>query len=311
MVWDLLSFGSLQNHDLLDELFVSGFEKEIKSCVSNIGGPAKACLLLNMKHTRLKEWLSGRRPIPLSFLISLAKLGGRFKQVKVMFDSRDIALGCRYSNHKVKIPKAITEQLSYIVGVILGDGCLAGKKEKKQNWAVITCFDNEAHCKLFCDYVHAIFGITAKKRYPGRGYIEVAIYSKVVYWFLNEFFEIKDGVKHDSIRVPNVLKTKGKAIIAALIRGLFDSDGTIVPSRKTVSFSSTSKKIVEELKPIMEGFGIYGGIYCWVKKGGFKPLYSLRFYSKKYVLAFKNRIGFAHPAKKEKLKRLCSTFYSN
>ena len=303
------SFYNLQKHGLLDEFFVSGFEKETKNCVARIGGPAKACLLLNIKYSRLKEWISGRRPIPLSFLIKLSKIGRRVRQIGTVFDSREILLGCRYSNQKIRLPKKTTESLAYIIGVILGDGCLAGRKtNKKQDWKIIVCFDNENHCNLFCDYFYKIFGILPKKHDYGRGYIEADINSKVIYWFLIEFFEIKHGIKHDSIKVPSILKWQKRTVIAYFIRGLFDSDGTVVPSNKKVAFASTSKTIIGELKQILSDFGIYCSYSCWVKKGGFKPLYSLQICSKKSISAFKNSIGFSHPSKEKKLKRLCNTF---
>jgi hypothetical protein len=166
-------------------------------------------------------------------------------------------------------------------------------------------FDNKEHCALFCGCFSEIFGIQPKV-YPIENYFEATVNSKVVHWFFNEFLKVKDGVKNDSICFPPVMPTENNPIITALIRGLFDSDGTVIPSNKTVSFSSTSRKIVEEIYDKAMELGIIGSITCWVKKGGFKPLYTFRVFRKSF-LKFEELIGFWHPAKKQKLKRLCNT----
>jgi intein/homing endonuclease len=303
-----LSILNPKDSALLSEIYVSGTEEAIKEAINYIGGPIKTSKAAGVKYTRLKEWSSGRRPIPISFLKYLTESSENPGRTESRINSNDIYLSCRYSPHKVKFPRQVTKELAYIVGVILGDGSLSGKNSNERgNWKIAVCFDNEKHCKIYRRYMKRVFGINPKYYWTKKGYFECSIASKALHWFFQQFFEIKNGVKHDSIIVPSVVKAQSAGIVSWFIQGLFDTDGTIVPSRKTITFASTSEKIVQQLELLLKEFGITSYSNKWIKKGGFKALYSVRLHSRKSVLAFAENIGFQHPEKRKRLKKLCNS----
>jgi DNA-binding transcriptional regulator YdaS (Cro superfamily) len=120
----LLCINELEKHSSLGKIFVSGLEKENKFLISKLGGPIKASKLLGVKYSRLKEWLNGRRPIPLSFLITAARLSDSVTEIEKAMQKENLFFNCRYSPQMIKLPKIMTVKLAYITGVILGDGCL-------------------------------------------------------------------------------------------------------------------------------------------------------------------------------------------
>ena len=101
------------------------------------------------------------------------------------------------------------------------------------------------------------------------------------------------------------MKNKDKEIIP-LIQGLFDSDGTVIPKRGTIKFSSTSKKIISEVILILEKFDIHAKQYKWLKNSKSKMLYEAVIKQKKSILKFDEVIGFQHPKKEKRLKTLCN-----
>lgn len=294
---------------ILEQIYVSGTSDAVKEVIAELCGLAKASKRLAVKYSRLKEWVSGRRPIPIFFLKNIIELSNKQGQIIRRVNLGNIYISCKYSPHKIKFPKEVTKELAYIVGIILGDGCLAGDKNNSRgNWTIAVCFDNEKHCKLYRNYFNAVFGINPKYYWTNKGYYDCYIASKALHWFFQCFFEIKNGIKNDSILIPSRVY-KDQNILSHLVEGLFDSDGTVVPSRRTVKFASTSKAIVQQLEMIFKEWDIPCHSYVWTKKGGFKPLYSICINSKKGILAFADKVGFQHPAKKEKLKNLCEAIY--
>ena len=293
---------------LLEEIYVSRLEKLIKSEVESLGGPTKTCELLDVKYTHLKEWLSGRRPISIFLLKEILKLGRNKEKADKFIATKNYYLSCRYSPHKIKFPKEITKELAYIVGIILGDGTLKGEAgNKRGDWTIGAYFDNEEHCKLYVKYFNKVFETTPKYRLTKSCCLACSIASKALFWFLQKFFEIKNGYKHDSIIIPKLIEYQNEEVLSWFIQGLFDSDGTVIPSTKTIKLASTSQKIIQQTKKHFDEFGIASNCYKWNKKGNFKTLHTLRVCSKKSIATFANKIGFQHPIKKEKLKNLCNS----
>ncbi|MBI2597634.1 MAG: hypothetical protein HYW50_00375 [Candidatus Diapherotrites archaeon] len=178
---------------LNDGIYVHGLNKEIKEIITELGGPIKVSKLLNIKYTQLKEWPIGRKPISLEKLLELINLLDNENQVKVRqnINSADISLSARYSWRLVKFPKILSEDLAYVVGLVLGDGTLAGdKSNKKGNWVIGVFFDNKKHRDLYDVLIHKEFGVTSKHYQKNETCFTSYFCSKAVHWFLRSYFGV-------------------------------------------------------------------------------------------------------------------------
>jgi len=304
-----ISLFDVKGNWLSDKVCIWNIKEQVNKSVWKLGGPAKVSKLMGVKKSRLKEWHLGRKPIPLSKLNELLFLidNNLRKDTVNEINSKQIYLKCQYSSHTVKFPENLTPELSYLIGLLLGDGSLAGNSlNKTGNWNVSVYFDEMNHLKIYKKILEDIFEVKVKI-YVKNGACYCAYFaSKAVHWFLRNFFDLHNGYKADKIEIPKrITETKNADLIASCIRGLFDSDGTVIVKRKVVSFSSTSEKIVNQVIFWLGKFGIATKKYKWLKSKKYKMLFTAKIGSKSNILRFSQAIGFSHPEKKKKLYKIC------
>jgi len=296
---------------LADEICIWNIKDEINKAVWSLGGPAKASELMNVKYSRLKEWHLGRKPIPFSKLNELLQLIDKnLKQELVeKIDSKQIYLKCQYSTHIIKFPNEITPELAYLIGLLLGDGYLAGNSiNAKGNWGVSAFFDNKKHLEIYKKHFEELFGVKTKISIPQGNYFVSYFASKAIHWYLRTFFDLCNGYKAHKIKIPEkIAKTNNPLLIASCIRGLFDSDGTLVVKGREVKFSSTSETIVNQLIFWLQKMGIKANKYNWLKNEKSKMLFTATVGSKRGVVKFADLIDFNHPEKKKKLYKICDS----
>ncbi|MBU2100636.1 hypothetical protein KKB11_05375 [Candidatus Micrarchaeota archaeon] len=294
---------------LSDKVCIWNIKEQVNKAVWDLGGPAKASKLMAVKNSRLKEWHLGRNPIPLSKLNELLLLiGENLKQeLTKEINSKQIYLKCQYSNHTIQFPYNLTSELSYVIGLLLGDGSLAGNSlNKTGNWGISVYFDKINHLKIYKKIIEDIFKVKVKI-YVQKGTCYCAYFaSKAAHWFLRSFFGLHNGYKADKIEIPEIItETKNTDLIASCIRGLFDSDGTVIVKNKVISFSSTSEKIVNQVIFWLDEFGIVSKKSKWLKDKKYKMLFTAGIRGKNNISKFSEVIGFSHPDKKKRLFKIC------
>lgn len=302
-----LSIFAKESFPISDEIYLSGIKDELKEIVLFFDGLNKFCQFFKLKYSRVKEWVSGRKPIPLSELKRVLSFLPKktVKRLRFQIDSKDFILSCRYSPQKILFPEIVSLELAYLVGLVLGDGSLRGESlNKSGNWGVLVFFDNLEHSNYYSKIVFGLFGIKTKTFFKDGCYCNY-FHSKVVHWFLRNFFEIKNGLKCDKIIIPQIIaNSNNKQLISACLMGLFDSDGTVVVSNKNAKFASTSRQIVEQTQYFLKIFGIKSKFSVWNKNEKSKPLYTVAISGKEDILRFACTIGFKHPVKSEKLGQI-------
>ena len=256
--------------------------------------------------TCFKEWVIGRAPIPLGKLESIIRCCDDAFQAKIKtkIDSMELRLSCKYSAHKVAFPRFVSKDLAYAVGLILGDGTLAGNTRNADgNWLIAVYFDNVDHLNDFDEIVKKEFGINPIHNKPDGNCHDSYFCSKVVHWFFRTYFGMSNGFKANKILAPPVIfESTDKTVQVAFLQGLFDSDGTIT-RRGYVQYASTSETMVKQVQSMLLGFEITNYTSKWLKNEKVLPLYSVVIASKQSVLRFSKLIGFRHPLKKERLAK--------
>ncbi|MAG39624.1 hypothetical protein CMI41_01500 [Candidatus Pacearchaeota archaeon] len=195
-------------------------------------------------------WRNKERPIPLSVVVALCKdLNLKFLEIQ----SFSIKGG-----NLIKFPKFFNEELSYFLGIILGDGCLIHqKREKRNSWCVQVTSSSLEKINFLESLVKSLFGADAV-HYSVRTYYQMYIFSKPLVMLLAELYELPVGLKYDTIKVPEIVK-KNNIWKRAFIKGVFECDGNIYKHRSgiAVQLRQKSKSFLDEIRLIGADLGIF------------------------------------------------------
>ena len=298
-----LSILANSSTQLEDEIYIHGLKDIIKLIFKENGGVTKISKKLERKPSAIKEWGIGRRPISIRDLKELLKISEikNIDNLKNQIDKKEKWMSCKYSWRKLKFPNALTEDLAYIVGLILGDGSLAGNQSnKKGNWSISAFFDNKDHRAYFDKLIKKELGFYPKHFLTDKNYHLSCFCSKAAHYLFRNFFEIPNGYKSSIIIAPKIIVNASVGIQSAFIRGLFDSDGTFTSNE--VRYSTTSKKMAEQMHELLDLQGIKSSTCTWQKKGPYKLLYTIYIRSKQGKEEYYKKVGFEHPNKKLLLK---------
>jgi len=227
-------------------------------------------------------------------------------------------------NNKVKLmggknffeQKPSTE-LSYLLGVMFGDGCLSINAKKCEYRIRLEAIDKD-FVKRFAESLSKLLG--KENAYPicktKRGMYSAESRSKDLYYFLKQIKENFSNIKIYTEEFP-----------AEFIRGLADSEGCpgISAKRKfgvsIIVAVSTNLALLEFTYSLLKRFEINSKIRRCRKKGETdsiinnrpitrtKDLYSLTISKKKDVLKFSESIGFYIERKQKKLKEAAKLMF--
>lgn len=154
--------------------------------------------------------------------------------------------GDRMRFHLGKIDE-ITEDMAYFFGLYIAEGCAMSNIER--NYVIITCGD---------DISSAFDRIGVK--YECRDGIHYRTDSKALCQLLKYVgFDLTRHAKQKII--PDRLMRMSKKCVAAMLRGMFDGDGCSEKKRKRISYTSTSKRLIDQVRILLANFGILSNVY--------------------------------------------------
>jgi len=195
----------------------------------------------------------------------------------------------------------ITKDLSYIFGMYLAEGSnykvLNNQNEQVGNHLTITCGDDISNIFESIEL--------SSKSYDNMHY---NISSKSFGLFL-EYVGFNLDLKAKEKHIPDRLLQMSKENIASMLSGLFDGDGYSRSDRGTIGISLSSKRLIEQIRILLNNFGIITDYY----EGTSLPTEKVKVESKYYRIEINGRysnifydeIGFGFERKqnnKEKLK---------
>ncbi len=167
-------------------------------------------------------------------------------------------------------------------------------------------FDNFEHATHYIETMASLFGVSGSISKKGnKNCYEAGFGSIVVHWFFRSYLEFHTGYKAHKIEIPKrILEAEDFTLINACLRGLFDSDGTIIPINKEVKLASVSQKIIDQTAQLLQeqGMKVYRG--NWLKDSKYRILYDVRTHGIQTLLIYSRLIGFDHPLKQKKLYNL-------
>lgn len=217
---------------------------------------------------------------------------------------------------KVKVVKALTPDLAYLLGVIYADGSLRNidltfEQENRYRWEINITDETTQNLSFLILLLEEIFGIrtNVKKVYGGRWH-RILFQSMILWRILHELFEMPQGYKKGRLKIPYLIKKSPFDIKKQFVIGFFDGDGGCSKDEKTrtpiVAVSQSSKGILEEFDLILREKGLFFKMYK-KSSNGF-DYYVLETKKRDQIKKFQEFFGFRDHLKKERLQKLIENF---
>lgn len=214
------------------------------------------------------------------------------------------------------MPKELTPDLSYWMGLLLGDGCVSVSKNKRkqrvdfvsEDQDLLDAFENNLR-KYFCvDKEEKIDRMNRR-----NNTWEIQYFCKKLAQYLLKCGFTKT-IALDK-KIPNILKKASKDNLIACLQGLYDTDGCFYVQKNKgaeITFNTSSKQLAKEVQAILlnlgivSNFGISNKVCAKQLPQGNKlskcsEAYKIRITGQTFIKRFNDIVGFRCLRKKEKL----------
>lgn len=219
---------------------------------------------------------------------------GTNTKVNVDMDSWINSLSKQSSSHlKIReLPSYIDEDISLLIGYLIGDGCLT-----LDNSILFSNADKDILNNFYRIFKDKFNARIIKKTGNNVDYV---ISDK----YLRKYFEYIGLGYEDAFNkeIPKIILESPKNIISKFIRGLFDTDGGI--SNSYLEYCTASEKMSKQIQIILLNFGIVSTRKIKFNKKFKTYSYRIMIYGKNIEL-YKDFIGFSCERKQEQLIKLC------
>lgn len=217
--------------------------------------------------------------------------------------------GVKFGRIKIKknnIPNdlILNENLSYIFGVLCGDGCISYNKKLRRYQIILAATDKEFVDK-FRNILENYFKISATNEFRKsrnknwRDQYVARLCSKEACDFILSF----GGFGKAQWQIPEFIKSGESKIKSTFVSGFFDSEGEIDRKTGRVGATSMNFKGLKEVQDLLTSLEIRSTI---IKKKDSRPntsqKYVLRIHDKNSIFLFYNLISFTIERKQKVLK---------
>nr|WP_145401478.1 LAGLIDADG family homing endonuclease [Paenibacillus xylanexedens] len=210
----------------------------------------------------------------------------------------ELSIGSRWKVEKCacNIPQILDEELSLILGYLVGDGCMT-----RHNSIMFSSKDNDM-IERFTNYFQNVLGRPVVKKND----IDYLINGSYVRHLFKLLGLEQVNAYHKSI--PKIILESTKKNVSAFIRGLFDTDGGI--SNSYIEYCTASEKLSKQVQTTLLNFGIVSTRTRKYNKKFNTYAYTLCIFGKN-VDIFNKEIGFSCLRKQEKLNDICNNIKRN
>ena len=265
---------------------------------------------LGISESSYRQYIQEKAHPPLWFLNNLKlldpKILTKLEKVNLKFTAR---------NQIVTLPKKLSKDLAYFIGYLHGDGFLGSDKKT-------IGFSDEYKSQLIkinniCFKLFNKKGKIRKVKSPigKKGSYHLELRQNVINSFLHKVFRIPRGVKNQ-LEIPKTI-IKNKTFLKFYLIGLYDADGTLPknPEKAKQNFVDVgvkSKNLMCQVKSSLKKFQIntlklYPRKTKSIAGKKFKKpsiIWELRIRRKSEIIRFLKEIGFNHPIKNKRMKKL-------
>lgn len=180
------------------------------------------------------------------------------------------------------------------LGVLIGDGFIGSYPGRMIQITGNKINDKEYYQNYLIPLIKRIFNAKINF-YERRNCLRLTIYSKEIFTTIKATFDFPVGKKGDIAIPKNMLESDECKL--RLIRGLFDTDGSISLQRKkypVIAIITTSKILALQIQEILNQFDFRAYI-CKSTQKGFKDAFRVTIFGKQKVLKWKSLIGSSNP----------------
>jgi ribonucleoside-diphosphate reductase alpha chain len=192
---------------------------------------------------------------------------------------------------KCNTPKILTEELSLVLGYLVGDGTIT-----QDNFIIFTNNDDDI-LNNFKSFIETNIGLQVRKRTE----IDYIVNGQYFREYLNQIGLHK--VDAFNKEIPKCILEAPKNIVSAFIKGLFDTDGGI--SGSYLEFCTASEKMSKQIQTVLLNFGIISTRSMKFNKKYKTDSYIIKIYGKNIDIFF-NEIGFSCKRKQDLLIEICN-----
>ena len=298
-------------------LCLSGVEAQIELLYQGIREAHKGSMRRVLSERGLLaiyNWKEGRYAIPIYRVQEIVSLWAEVTQasrsqemewMQKVFDASKF-LTAQKSPQKIILPKLMTEELAYLLGLLYADGALTDPFLAQRNkgrfvYEISVTDASREHITKVCERLLAVFGVrtSVKAVYSGRWY-RVLFASTALHRLLHCVFEMPYGKKKGKLSLPDLIRLGPVWARRAFVRGFFDGDGFCSVWEDTycqyiVSASQADRKILRDLQQVLVGDLIRSTIKKQTRDG--YTWFSLSIRDKPSIRRYARFYGFDHPEK--------------
>ena len=192
---------------------------------------------------------------------------------------------------KCNTPNVLTEELSLILGYLVGDGTVT-----RDNIIIFSSKDDDMISR-YSSFMNNI-GLDVTKRDKSVDYVTYGKYHR-------EYFRQIGLNKVDAFEkeIPKCILSAPKKMVSAFMRGLFDTDGCV--DKGYITFCTASEKLSKQVQTVLLNFGIICKREKTFNKRYNTYAYRLFIYGHNVEL-YMREIGFSCARKQEKLINICN-----
>ena len=207
----------------------------------------------------------------------------------------------------LKLPTTYSEELAEETGIHIGDGGMGFHISKgKHNWHYTYCchnIDDKEYCKYVKRLIKKLYNldpINDKKRNSNTKILRYTRKNLVLY---KMELGLPLGPK-DNIRIPEWI-FKNKKFKIACIRGIFDTDGSVMLQKKYkkipyyphLKITSKSKAMILQIQEIFDEFGIKSSLSMNKRTLPRSPndIWNVEIYGSSNFNKYVKKIGFSNP----------------
>ena len=231
----------------------------------------------------------------------------KFDLSKVEFSREDI-------RRNIRIPNKMTKELSELIGIITGDGCIGIYKGKGYIHHEIKFSGHRTEeYDYYTEHVNGLFNFLFNASIKLRVFkssgneLSSRIGSKAILSFLSRALYLPTRNKASVTKIPEYIKSSSPEIKTAFIRGLADTDFCIAFKKKhknmhyypVISVRQKSKTIIEDVSNALKelGFYLYTQYNMSVKyqRGFTATQHAIYISGEKNLSKWINLIGFNNP----------------
>lgn len=150
---------------------------------------------------------------------------GRIKGLSKIIEKR----GLEMLNSKFDIDTNLDNNLSYFIGLFIGDG-FSNKYGKYYLTQFVGNKKDEYpyYNELICPYIIQTFNIKPQiKEFKDANYIRVNSYSKDLFLMITKRFNIQAGRKSYTVSIPEIIINHSSEILLSCIAGIYDAEGCV------------------------------------------------------------------------------------